>query len=96
MLYTVLWSDVSRVILRPRLPLFLARTLKRLGEPGNEATTYLPSELTHSIYMYSGTSIQRTTRDQILIFLSFMCTEAEITLKYRKFIVLGQENMFFI
>ena len=37
MLYTVLWSDVSRVISRPSLPLFLARTLKRLGEPGNEA-----------------------------------------------------------
>ena len=26
------------MISRPRLPLFLARTLKRLGEPGNEAT----------------------------------------------------------
>ena len=29
---------LSSLVSRPRLPLFLARTLKRLGEPGNEST----------------------------------------------------------
>ena len=35
--FTVLWHDVSHVILRTRLPLFSRATLKRLGEPGDEA-----------------------------------------------------------